>query len=355
MKLFLAKLHYEKNPNFLKRLLRGVLSFCSIPYGAVTSVRNFLYDKNIIKSYDSGVLTISVGNLTTGGVGKTPFTAELANMFIRQGKKVAVLSRGYGGTLPNKEVNVISDGKKVLFNAQEAGDEPFWLGTNCNGVIVLTCSSRSKAAEKAVKDFHCDVLIADDALQHRKLSRNVNLLLVDQANKFGNERLLPAGPLRENFNGIKRATAIVVTNKTSNIENALKYCDEVKNKFNKPVFLCKMQPDNTYNIKSKEILYKGASVLAFCAIGQPNEFFDFVKEKFYLTATMTFPDHHAYDNQDIEMILKTAEENGILSVVTTEKDAVKIKSFVESFKTQVNFYALKLTACADFEDIVNCR
>lgn len=355
MKLFLSKLHYEKNPNFYKRLLRGFLSVCSIPYETVSAVRNFLYDKNIIKSYDAGVLTVSVGNLTTGGVGKTPFTAELANMFIRQGKKVAVLSRGYGGSLKNKEVNVISDGEKIFFNAQESGDEPYWLATNCQGVIVLTCASRSKAAKKAVEEFHCDVLIADDAFQHRKLSRNVNLLLVDQANKFGNELLLPAGPLRENFTGIERATAIVVTNKTNNIENALKYCDEVKNRFKKPVFLCKMQPDISYNIKNNEILYKGASVLAFCAIGQPNEFFDFVKEKFYLTAVMTFPDHHAYDKKDIEMILKTAEESGIQSVVTTEKDAVKIKSLVESFKTQVNVYALKLTACADFEDIVSCR
>lgn len=355
MKLFLSKLHYEKNPNFFKRLLRGVLSICSIPYGIITTTRNFLYDKNIIKAYDAGVLTISVGNLTTGGVGKTPFTAELANMFIRQGKKVAILSRGYGGNLPNKEVNVISDGEKTFFNAQNSGDEPYWLATNCKGVVVLTCSSRSKAAEKAVKEFNCDILIADDAFQHRKLSRNVNLLLVDQANKFGNERLLPAGPLRESFKGIKRATAIVVTNKTKNIENALKYCDEVKSRFDKPVFLCKMQPDISYNIKNNEKLYKGASVLAFCAIGQPNEFFDFVKENFYLTATMVFPDHHAYDTKDIEMILKTAEESGIKSVITTEKDAVKIKSFVESYKTQVNVYALKLTACADFEKIANCR
>ena len=355
MKLFLAKLHYEKNPNFFKRLQRGDLSFCSIPYGMVTSVRNFFYDKNIIKSYDAGVLTISVGNLTTGGVGKTPFTAELANMFVGQNKRVAILSRGYGGNLPNKEVNVVSDGEKIFFNAQEAGDEPFWLASNCRNVVVLTCSSRSKAAEKAVKDFNCDVLIADDAFQHRKLDRNVNLLLVDQANRFGNERLLPAGPLREGFDGVKRATAIVVTNKSSKIENALKYCDEVKERFGKPVFLCKMQPDISYNIRNNEILYKGASVLAFCAIGQPEEFFDFVKENFYLTATMIFPDHHAYDDKDVEMILKTAESSGINSVITTEKDAVKIKSFVESYKTTVNVYALKLSACADFFDIVNCR
>lgn len=355
MKLFLTKLHYEKNPNFFKQLLRGLLSLCSLPYGVVTSFRNFLYDKEIIKSYEAGVTTISVGNLTTGGVGKTPFTAELVKMFVKQGKKVAILSRGYGGKLPNKEVNVISDGEKIFFKAVDAGDEPYWLAENCKSAVVLTCSSRAKAAEKAVEDFQCNVLIADDAFQHRKLARNINLLLVDQANKFGNERLLPAGPLRESFDGVKRATAIVVTNKTLNDKNALMYCDNVKKRFKKPVFLCKMQPDISYNIMNNEILYKGASVLAFCAIGQPNEFFDFVKEKFYLTATMVFPDHHSYNKNDIEMILKTAEESGIRSVVTTEKDAVKIKALLENCETFVNVYALKLTACADFEEIVNCK
>lgn len=356
MKLFLSKLHYEKNPDFLKKCLTGVLSFCSIPYGIITSIRNFLFDKELIKSHKfKDVTVISVGNLTTGGVGKTPFTAEIANHYVKLCRKVAILSRGYGGELPNKNVNIISDGQKINYTAKESGDEPFWLASNCPSVVVLTCSSRVKAAQKAIKDFGCDILIADDAFQHRKLGRNVNLVLVDSKNKFGNEHLLPAGPLRESFNGIKRATAIVVTNKSSNDEDALKYCDEVKQKFHKPVFLCKMLPSKSFNIKTNEPLYEGASVVAFCAIGQPKEFFDFVEKDFYMPAAMEFPDHHAYSEEDLEILFQMAEKNGVNNLITTEKDAVKIKDIYGKFKTSIKIYALKLKACADIEDILNAK
>lgn len=353
MKLFLSKLHYETNPNIFKRILTGVLCLLSLPYGAVVAVRNFLYDKKIIKAYDAGVTTIAIGNLTTGGVGKTPFTAALANFYIERYKKVAIVSRGYGGELPNKDVNIVSDGKKIFFSAQEAGDEPVWLAENCPSVIVLTCASRSKAAKLAVERFGCDVIIADDAFQHRKLHRTKNILLIDQANKFGNAHLLPAGPLRESLSSAKRADVIVVTNKTLNDEQALKFCDEVRDKFKKPVFLCKLTPSQAYNIKTNEPLYCGAAVLAFCAIGQPKEFYDFVKKDFQMVASADFPDHHSYIEDDMELLLQVADKNDLSFMITTEKDAVKIKNIFGKIKTGVKVYALKLKACADFEEIIN--
>ena len=353
MKLFISKLHYEKNPSIFQRIITLLLAMCSIPYAVVVSIRNFLYDKNILKSYNPKVTTISVGNLTTGGVGKTPFTAAIANFYIEKFHKVAIISRGYGGTLSNKDVNVISDGKKIFYSAKEAGDEPFWLAENCKSAIVLTCSSRVKSAKLAVEKFGCDVIIADDAFQHRKLFRDKNFLLIDQANKFGNNLLLPAGPLRENFSQIKRADAIIVTNKTLNDEDALKYCDEIKERFCKPVFLCKLIPGQSYNIKTNEPLYCGASVLAFCAIGQPEEFHKFVRKDYQMIACATFPDHHSYDEKDVEILLQLADKNDITFMITTEKDAVKFKDVFCKFKTGIKVYALKLKACADFEDILN--
>lgn len=353
MKLFISKLHYETNPCFYKRVLVFLLSIGSIPYGIITSVRNFLYDKNIIKSYFPNVKTIAVGNLTTGGVGKTPFTAALAEYCISRGKKVAIVSRGYGGELPNKEVNVVSDGEKIFFSAKEAGDEPVWLAEHCPSAVVLTCSSRSKAAMKAEKDFGCDVIIADDAFQHRKLNRNDNFVLIDQANKFGNEKLLPAGPLRECLKNIKRATAVIVTNKTLDDENALKYCDEVKQRFNKPTFLCKMLPEKAYNIQTNEKLYKGAAVMAFCAIGQPKEFFDFVKKDYQMLLCMEFPDHHPYSVEDAELLLDIAQKNDVKYLITTEKDAVKVKDIFCKFKTDIKVCALPLKACVDLKKIIS--
>lgn len=353
MKLFISKLHYETNPCFYKKALVSLLSIGSLPYGIITSVRNFLYDKKIIKSYSPNVMTIAVGNLTTGGVGKTPFTAALAEYCVSNGKKVAIVSRGYGGELPNKDVNVVSDGKEIFFSAKEAGDEPVWLAEHCPSAVVLTCSSRAKAALMAEKNFGCDVIIADDAFQHRKLDRNINLVLIDQANKFGNEKLLPAGPLRESLSGINRATAVVVTNKTLDDENALKYCDEVKKRFNKPTYLCKMLPEKAYNIQTNEKLYKGASVMAFCAIGQPKEFFDFVKKDYQVHVCMEFPDHHPYSDADAGMLLDIANKNDIKYLITTEKDAVKVKDLFKKFKTDIKVCALPLKACVDLEKIVS--
>jgi len=356
MKVFISELHYDRNPNIYKKCILGFLSLFSIPYGIITSLRNFMYDKELIKSSKPDVLTISVGNLTTGGVGKTPFTAELANFYTERGKKVGILSRGYGGSLPNKEVNVISDGEKIYFSAKEAGDEPFWLSQNCKGSLVFTCSSRVKSSKLAAEKYGCEVLIADDSFQHRKLGRDLNLMLVNEGTKFGNEKLLPAGPLRESLKGIKRATKIIVTNKTYDDENALKYCEELEKTYQKPVFLCKMIPDICINIRKEEdILPKMVSVVSFCAIGQPGDFFNFIKKDYNLIDKIVFPDHHSYTLKDVENIIDFAERNGVTNIVTTEKDGVKIKDILSSLRTGIKIYAVKLKAFADMEKITDVR
>jgi len=356
MKVFISELHYDKNPNLYKKCILGFLSVLSIPYGVITSIRNFMYDKGLLKTFKPNVLTISVGNLTTGGVGKTPFTAELANFYTERGKKVGILSRGYGGSLQNKEVNVISDGEKIYFSAKESGDEPFWLSQNCKGALVFTCSSRVKASKLAVEKYGCEVLIADDSFQHRKLGRDINLMLVNEGTKFGNEKLLPAGPLRESLKGIKRATEIIVTNKSYDDENALKYCEELEKTYKKPVYLCKMIPDVCINIKNNDdILPKMVSTVAFCAIGQPEDFFNFIKKDYNLLDKKVFSDHHSYTQKDVEDIIDFAELNGVTNIITTEKDGVKIKDIISSMKTSVKIYAIKLKAFADMEKITDVR
>lgn len=355
MKVFISELHYDKNPNFFRKCILGFLSLFSAPYGIIVSIRNFMYDRNLIKAYMPPVLTIGVGNLTTGGVGKTPFVAEIANYYTNSGKKVGILSRGYGGSLKNKEVNVISDGEKIYFSAKEAGDEPFWLSQNCPNTLVFTCSSRIKSAKLAVEKYGCQVLIADDAFQHRKLGRNINLMLVNEGTKFGNGKILLAGPLRESLKGIKRADKIIVTNKSYSDENALKYCEELEKKYGKPVFLCKMVPDKCTCIRNGDILPKMVSVAAFCAIGQPGDFYEFVRRDYNLVDTKTYSDHHSYISEDIAEIVDFAEKNGVNNIITTEKDAVKIKDIYSSVRTGIKIYALKLKAFADMEKILNDR
>ena len=210
LKTEITKLHYTKEP---KGALFNLLKFCSIFYAAASGIKNLLYDKGFLKPAKVDAYVISVGNFTTGGVGKTPVVAELARYFVEKGEKVCIISRGYGGKLNNKKVNVISDGINLFYKADMAGDEPYWLAVNLNMCAVLTCADRVKAAEYAIKELGVTKIILDDAFQHRKIHRDLNIVLVDSEKMFGNENLLPAGPLREGLEGFKRIDRLIIVSK----------------------------------------------------------------------------------------------------------------------------------------------
>ena len=150
LKSKITEMHYSEEKNFLY----AFLWLPSIFYKLVTNIRNFLYDKNIFKAVTVDANVISVGNLTTGGVGKTPLVAEIAKYYLSKNELTAVISRGYGGKLSSKSVNVISDGNEIFYNAEMAGDEPYWYAENISGLIVITCSSRVKAAKYAIEKIH---------------------------------------------------------------------------------------------------------------------------------------------------------------------------------------------------------
>ena len=352
MKLFISKLHYKKNPNIFDKLLIMTLQVIGSPYFVVSQIRNKLYDKRLLPSYMSNSFVISVGNITTGGVGKTPVTLEIAKYYLSLNKRVAILSRGYGAKLNNKEPNLISDGSGALFPAHLAGDEPVWLANNCKGAYVVTCASRIKAEQFIKEKYNPDIIILDDGFQHRKMRRDLDIMLVDAVNMFGNKHVLPAGPLRESLNGISRASKIVVVNKNFDDKNALKYCDYLKKKYDKDIYLCKLIPDFAYNIMNKEEqLQKGTRILAFSAIGQSESFYNFLKTEYILNGIIEFEDHHSYEQEDISKIIHFAQEENIDSVVTTEKDAVKIAEIIKDIDMPIKFYALKLKAIVDIKEI----
>ena len=201
LKTEITKIHYNKNA---KGFLVKLLEFASIFYGLGSGLKNKLYDKNIIKPKKVDAFVISIGNITTGGVGKTPIVAQIANYLTSNGEKVAIVSRGYGGELSNNNINVISDGKNIFYNAKLAGDEPFWLAQNAEKTIVITTKNRYKGAKYAVENFGASKIILDDGFQHRKLHRDLDIVLMDSKMGFGNEKLLPAGPLREGMEAFSR-------------------------------------------------------------------------------------------------------------------------------------------------------
>ena len=332
----ITKLHYNKEA---KGLIYNLLGVCSVFYGLGAGLKNLLYDKGFIKSTTVNAKVISVGNLTTGGVGKTPVVAQLAKHFIAKNEKVCILSRGYGGAVSNKNINVISDGINLFHNAKEAGDEPYWLAVNLDGCAVITCKNRIKAAKYAIKELGITTIILDDGFQYRKLDRDINILLIDSEKMFGNEKFLPQGPLREGMEGFNRVDKILVVSKNIDHSRATKYAKILNKKLKKPSFVCKTEPEYVYNIKSGEHLEQGTEVYALSAIGQPEQFYQFVEKDYKIIKKITFDDHHSYIYDDIKDI------NG--TIVTTEKDAVKLASFECD-----NIYAMKLKTEFDVDGIL---
>lgn len=351
MKLFVSRLHYKSEPNIYEKVVLNILKIFGYPYTLITELRNKAYEKKILRSYRSKSYVISIGNITTGGVGKTPFVLECAKYYLSKNKRVAVISRGYGSKLNINGVNIISEGNGALFPARVGGDEPVWLSNNCKGLIVATCKSRIKAEKYLSEHYNPDIIILDDGFQHRKMKRDLDILLADSVKKFGNGYVLPAGPLREKLTNVKRASKIVVVNKNPETKEALKYCDELKHTFEKDIYLCNIVPDISYNIITGQQLEKGKRIIAFSAIGQPDSFYEFLKDDFKLVAVMEFEDHHIYNIEDVSKIIQYAQEENIDCVVTTEKDAVKMKEIIKDVEMPVKFYALKLKSYADIKEI----
>ncbi len=336
IKTKITQLHYQREP---KGILFEILKFCSKFYWFGSAVKNFCYDKKLIKPKRVDAYVISVGNMTTGGVGKTPVVSEIAKFLINKcGQKVAIVSRGYGGRLNNKNINMISDGKTIYFDAVQAGDEPFWLSENTPECYVFTCKDRYLAAKTAVEKFGVQVIILDDGFQHRKLHRDLDIVLMDSVKGFGNECLLPAGPLREGAEALERIDKLVVVSKSVKHDTAEKVAEIMQERLNIPTSICYTEPDYVYNIKTGQRLMEGLAVTAMCAIGQPQQFYDFL-DKYHVVKTVTFDDHHQYAPIDIVDI------SG--SIITTEKDAVKLARFDRN-----DIYALRLKTSVNVENLL---
>ena len=335
IKAGITKLHYDKNA---KGFLFNLLKFSSIFYGIGANIKNYLYDNGFFKPKKVDAFVISVGNFTTGGVGKTPVVAELAKYFVDKGERVAIVSRGYGGKLNNKDVNVISDGINLYHKADMAGDEPYWLAVNLNMCAVITCSNRYKACQYAIKELGVTKIILDDGFQHRKLHRDLNIVLVDSEKMFGNENLLPAGPLREKPD-FSRVDKLLIISKNIEHSKAEKMAKIFNKKQSVDTFVVGVEPDYVYNIITGEHLAKGTEVTALSAIGQPEQFYNFLEKDYIIKEKITFDDHHQYSIEDIENVTG--------NIITTEKDAVKL-----ALLSQPNIFALKLKTIFDVEKVV---
>lgn len=361
MKKYFNKIHYSKNLDFKDKLFKSILAFFSVCYLIGVSLKNFLYSKNILKKVKLSAYVISVGNLTTGGTGKTPITIEIAKYIKdKSHKKVAVLSRGYGGKLSGNEVNVVSDGENILLSPYLAGEEPYLIASKLKGVIVLTGKNRVKLGEYAINNFGAEVLILDDGFQHIKLARDLDILVIDSHKKFGNGMLLPAGPLREHASQIKRADKIILANKKAGnkkLDSTInEFATNLKDKFGKNVCLCNFKTAGIYNITNSEAMNYCANIYAFAGIAQPEFFFNYLREqKLNIVAVKEFSDHYLYTEYDLKIIFNEAKKLGAEAIITTEKDGVKIQSILNKIKPELPVYVLKLELDLDIRNILDLK
>lgn len=335
-----------------------ILSLPTLFYFLITNLRNYLYDKNVLKSYEEKeAFVVSVGNLTTGGTGKTPFVIKLANYFANvKNEKVAVILRGYGGKLDSKKINTIKKYGQVLYSSNICGDEAFLIAkSTLDNCFVFTSKNRVEAIKYASSQLNCKIIILDDCFQHRKVKPNLNLLLIDSQKQFGNGFVLPFGPLREEKKSIKkRADKIIVVNKEKNTsQNIDTLIDKYKEKYNKPTFACNMNFSKIYLLKDEkqnDVSYEIHNVFAFCAIGSPNQFYQNC-EKYNLVGTKSYPDHHLYTQNDLDELNNLGKKHNAKMLITTEKDAVKLTNLKSSLKICV----LKIEPKIDIEKLFDYK
>ena len=301
----------------------------SLVYGILGKFRVLLYTYKFLSVRSLDCCVISVGNLTVGGTGKTPLVIALANWLQRQNKRVGVISRGYGRD-DETQIIIVSDGKNVLADTNEAGDEPVLIAARCPGVPVVVGADRYAAGIELCDRFLCEVLILDDGFQHVSLKRNANLLLVDAESRFGNGCLLPLGPLREPAQSIYRATALIVTRASStqndNIASQLGFANVLR----MPIGISRFLLGNFINLRTGDTFsldtMRGQHCVAFCGIANPDSFLTMLQDAgLIIHEFMRFPDHWRYTSDDIKKILSGNEKHTSKIVMTTEKDGVKIR------------------------------
>ena len=300
-----------------------ILPPLSVLYNAVTRTRLSLYRRGTFHATKLDRPVISIGNITTGGTGKTPLVEWVARVVSGAGKKVCILTRGYGRDNPDRMV-IVSDGRTILATPSEAGDEPFLLATNLlGGAAVISSADRVAAGNEAIEQFDTDCFVLDDGFQHLRLERDLNIVTIDATNPWGGGHLLPYGRLREPLSGLNRADCIVITrtDQAKNIDELQteirKYAGEV------PVFQSRMNTSRITRLNhSPETLVP--PVAAFCAVGNPGSFFDSLKHEVVLQKA--FPDHHRYSQPEIDSLIDVARNAGANSLITTAKDAVKLRA-----------------------------
>ncbi|MGB2960079.1 MAG: tetraacyldisaccharide 4'-kinase [Bacteroidota bacterium] len=294
-------------------------------YGLVVWLRNRMFDLGILRTSRVSVPVISVGNLTAGGTGKTPLVEAIAGHLLSGGKKVGIVSRGYGRA--SRGVVVVSDGNSVRAAGREAGDEPMQMAWKHPSAAVVVGERRVEAARRAVA-LGAEVLVLDDAFQHRYLHRDVNIVVLDSRIDITRERLLPSGLRRELLPGLGRAD-ILVLSRVPPHGAKIEWAGALAQWYNGPIVRVSTRIDGFFSATDgTEVAIdrlKRERIYAFSGIAQHGTFVeDLSRSGLDVRAGRAFPDHHVYTGADIESIEREVGAAGCSALMTTEKDIARI-------------------------------
>lgn len=315
-----------------EKLLSNLLLPAAAGYGLGLYARLVAYNLQVFKQKKVNVPVISIGNITCGGTGKTPVTIDLAQRLTDMGHKVGVLSRGYKRLSKDPYV-VVSDGRGNFRDCGESGDEPYMIARAVPEAVVIVGSKRVVTAPMALSKYGCDVLLLDDGFQHFPIARNSDIVLIDYHDELGNDRLLPAGRLREPLTALSRADWVIITKVpvAPDFERLIRI-RSIINKYapQAEVSSCRMAPHSVRTLDGDVALppttLNGTKVIAFSGIARPSVF---VSQLEQLGADVvghrSYGDHHWYTHQDVSDLADDFQTKEAELIVTTEKDAVKLQ------------------------------
>jgi tetraacyldisaccharide 4'-kinase len=303
-------------------LLRKILFPFAILYGFITSIRNFLFDRGVLKSYSFNIPIIAVGNLSVGGTGKTPQIEYLIRLLSPK-YKVATLSRGYKR---QSKGFILADSTS---NAEILGDEPFQFYKKFDNIQVAVDADRKNGIGQLLSQQEKpEIILLDDAFQHRKVKAGFYILLTSYGDLYSDDFMLPTGNLRESMCGAKRANLVIVTKCPVNfsLDEQNKIKTKLKLEPNQELYFSYIDYDDSVYSESKTMKVseiKNSDKLLLAGIAKPEPFFGYLQHK--NDECLTYPDHHHFTENDL-LEIKNKSQNKI--IITTEKDFVRLKGSI---------------------------
>lgn len=333
--------------------LRVILSPLNIVYGLLIKFRNYFFDEGIFKSRKVNAKVISIGNITVGGSGKTPTVIYVTNVLKNAGKKVGILSRGYMRN--SKGYLLVADEKNVLTDVDKSGDETFLVAEECK-VPAAVAERRVDGASKFLNDVKLDIIVLDDAYQHRWIERDLNILIFDQRfmqkTESMDQKLLPLGIMREPFSAVDRADIIIINrkfNEKKEIPAKLKQYFE-----GKKIYTAYYETSGIHDVKNHQHYevsdFKGQKSLVVCGIARPFSFLKVLENNgIDFTNKLLFADHKNYSHKEVETIRKKFYSTNAHSVLTTQKDAVKLTRYSKELD-DIDIFYLKIDLIIEQKD-----